>query len=101
MCCVTRRHVLLGLCLCMADPRLGVAGRVSGGRGGRSVTRPSVWPQEWLEAELECLGIDSAAYARTVLSLLTRDSIDPAEVIQSGYVLVANKVPEPATRRSA
>ena len=48
--------------------------------------------QEWLEAELECLGIDSAAYARTVLSLLSRDTIDPAEVIQSGYVLVANKV---------
>ena len=61
---------------------------------GRSVTDPcsTSYPQEWLEAELESLGIDSAAYARTVLSLLSRDTIDPAEVIQSGYVLVANTV---------
>ncbi|XP_037091120.1 uncharacterized protein LOC119111414 [Pollicipes pollicipes] len=54
------------------------------------VSTPAV-VKEWLETELECLGIDSAAYARTVLSLLARDTIDPAEVIQSGYVLVANK----------
>ncbi|XP_043224443.1 uncharacterized protein LOC122382755 isoform X2 [Amphibalanus amphitrite] len=54
------------------------------------VSTPAV-VKEWLEAELECLGIDSAAYARTVLSLLSRDTIDPAEVIQSGYVLIANK----------
>jgi len=53
------------------------------------VSTPAV-VKDWLERELECLGIDSAAYARTVLSLLSRDTLDPAEVIQSGYVLVAN-----------